>query len=233
MRLNIFRSTTKDGMISEEKEYFPNLTKEEIKMLYQEKLKKVLKKYDISAEKAVFYKNTGEIKAKTITNKQKEYKEKILLLKEKEIPVIVETDDYPIIVGSVTGEKELAAIGLGTIENINQNIIHEMIEVLMKKTGKAPFEMIFYIGPCPNKDNLIKNNQMNLSNKRIWEKAIINEKYIDLRFAIMNLLFLEIVDPNNVYFDSKNPVEDKNFYSSIANRKGKNINVVIYTNDSE
>ncbi len=239
MKLNIFTSTTKDGIMSNEKKYFPTLTTEERNLLYETTITRFLAKANLKRENVVILPATSiKIASRTVTSSTKKIKEAILLLKSttKDLVVAAETVDYPIIVATAKtkDDKSVSAIALGTLENINNDILHEMIESLIKETDAAPFEMTFYIGACPNKENLVLRDISTLTNNLIWSDALTKKKnkyYLDLRYAIFNTLIKEIVDPNYIYFSSVDPTSDANYFSNIGNKPGKNLVCVVYTDE--
>lgn len=237
MKLNVFTSTTKDGIMSKDKRYFSSLTKNEIELLYKTTISRFLNKSNLTYESAVFLNdNNTKITSRVVTKEKKKYKDKILLLKSTNpnIPVLIETSDDPVIVATASlKDIKVSAIALGTIENINNNILHEMVESLIKETNAAPFEMTFYITACPNKENYILKDINQLTNKAIWDKSYDKKKkqyYLDIRYAIFNTLIKEIVDPNYIYFDTKDTVTNPNLYSDYSN-VGKNLVCVVYTNE--
>ncbi len=234
MKLNIFRTTIDDGNFTKEKNDYPNLSIQEINLLYQTKIDKFLQKTGFNINKYVILpaKNT-KIKSINVTPKTKNVTASILILKENTqgIAVLVESTDDPVIIAKAAN---VCAVALGTIENLNNNIIHEIIETLIKETNAAPFEMTFYITSCPSKDNYILESKNELTNESIWKDSVIKKHkkyYLDIRYAIFNQLLYEIVDPNYIYFDSKDSTENKNYYSKFANRPGKNLTCVVYSNE--
>ena len=238
MKLNIFTSNVKDGIISKDKKYFPNLTKEEVELLYEVNVRKFLSKYNLDYEKAtILNEKNNRMTSHVVTEDNKKLKDKILILKEqtKNIPILVETDDDPVIVGSATDDedKKIAVIGKASIENLNENLIHEMIEALIKETGRAPFETTFYIGPCPSKENyLIKDKTIlkhPLFNSALEKKG--RKTYLDIRYAIFNELYLEIVDPNSIYFDSTDTASSSKYYSKIGDKPGRQVTCVVFTDE--
>lgn len=238
MKLNVFVSSQRDGIMSRDKKYFPNLSKEEREMLFATTVKRFVERRNISYEnvKVLSERNT-KIKSRTATNLLAKINEAILILKDttKDICVAVETSDYPAIIATATTEDNhsVSAIALGNVENINNNLLHEMIECLIKETNAAPFEMTFYIGACPSKEELVVDPNL-LTNSFIWKNTIAKKKkqtYLDLRYAIFNTLISEIVDPNNIYFDSTSTTTDDKYFSDIANKQGKNLVCVVYTDE--
>lgn len=238
MKLSIFTSTTTDGIMSNNKKYYPKLNKEEIDKIYNLNLSRFLSKYNLKVEEAVIMNDyNSKISSHTVTSKNKKYKDRILILKEstKNIPVLVETSDDPIIVAYATDDnnKQIAVIGKASIDNLNNDLIHDMTEILMKESNKATFEMKFYIGPCPSKENYIIDENLELDEK-VFKKAVekISGKiHLDLRYAIFNQLYLEIVAPEEIYFDSSDTVEDKKYYSDLSNRLGRHISCVVFTEE--
>lgn len=238
MKLNVFKSTRQDGIMSKEKKYFKNLTTEERELLYEKTLERFFKKKNISLDNVIILpEQNNKISASVATPNKKKIKEAIILLKEstKDLVVAVETTDYPVIVATaktVEG-KSICAIGLGTLENLNNNILHEIIESLIKATSAAPFEMTFYIGACASKDDLVVD-ESTLTHPMFTKKVLLKKDkktYLDIRFAIFNELINEIVDPNYIYFDQTNPIEDENSYSTIANKIGKSLTCVVYQDE--
>lgn len=237
MKLNIFTSTIYDGVMSKRKEFYKNLNKEEIDTIYNINVSKFLSKYNLSSENIVVMNEKNISKAShTVTEKHKGYKDWILLLKEniKKLPILVESNDDPVLVGYAQDESgaTTVAISIATIDNLNNNLINEMTEVLMKETDAPTFEMKFYIGPCPSKENYIVDKKK-LTHK-MFKKAVEekDEKaYLDIRYAIFNELYLEIVDPNNIYFDSNDTVTSDKYYSKIGNKKGMQVTCVVFTDE--
>lgn len=237
MKLNVFISTQRDGIMSNDKKFFPNLSKEERELLYKSTLTRFFERKNIKYENVVVLKEENkEIKSRTATNSIKKLKEAIILLKDnKDLCVAVETSDAPAIIATANTEdnKSISAIALGTIENINNNLLHEMIESLMKETNAAPFEMTFYIGACPSKEKLEVDPNI-LTNSYIWKDTVTKKKrkhYLDIRYAIFNTLIKEIVDPNNIYFDSTDTIEDEKYFSNLGEKPGKNLVCVVYTDE--
>lgn len=238
MKLNIFTSTTDDGIMSNEKKYFPNLTKEEREILYKNTLERYYKKYNINLENVfIIPKSSTQMKARTVTEKTKVIKEKILILKSKtpNLSVAVETIDEPIIVATVNldNDESVSAIALGSIENLNDGLLFEIVEALMKETDAPPFEMTFYIGACPTKEEFELESIDKLTSP-MWKDSIEKRKkkyYLDIKYAIFNQLISQIVDPNYIYFDTTSTVTDNKYFSKYKDKQGKNIITVVYTNE--
>ncbi len=238
MKLNVFISSQRDGIMSKDKKYFPNLKKEERELLYQTTLTRFFSKKNISFENVfVINENNTEVKSRVVTPKTKKAKEAILILKDttKELCIAAETSDYPVIIVSATKPDghSVTAVAQGTIDNLNNDLLHEMIEALIKETNAAPFEMTFYIGACPSKDKLLVDPNQ-LTNSYIWKDTITKKKknhYVDIRYAIFNTLIKEIVDPNNIYFDQTDTIEDDKYYSDLGNKPGKNLVCVVYEDE--
>ncbi len=235
MKLSIFKSTTKDGIFSTDKKYFPNLTHEEIKLLHEVTISKFLNKYNLK-DKVLIINDKCLDKAKTITNKTTSNKSKILILKEtiKDTIVGVETEDDPVIVATAKDEKnhQVAAISLLTLENLKNNLLTEIVEKMILETNKAPFEMTFYIGATPSQQyyEIDKSEIDNI----IFNNAIIKKRkkyYLDIRLVIFNELQKEIVDPNMMYFDSTDTVESTDYFSKFNNNSGKNLICIKFIDD--
>ena len=110
-------------------------------------------------------------------------------------------------------------------------IFKDYYKILGLDSNKATFEMKFYIGPCPSKENYIIDENLELEEK-IFKKAVekVNNKiHLDLRYAIFNQLYLEIVAPEEIYFDSNDTVENNKYFSTIGKRIGKHISCVVFT----
>lgn len=238
MKLNVFISSQRDGIMSKEKKFFPNLTKDEREMLYQTTLNRFFERKNIDYNNVVILsENNTEIKARSASKPVKKIKEAIIVLKDtaKNICVGAETSDNPIIIATANSEDghSVSAVAVGSVENINNNLLHEIIECLIKETNAAPFEMTFYIGACPGKDKLIVDPNL-LTNPSVWKDTYTKKKkktYLDIRYAIFNTLIKEIVDPNNIYFDSTDTVEEAKYFSNIGNKPGKNLVCVVYTDE--
>lgn len=238
MKLNVFVSSQKDGIMSNEKKFFPTLSAEERNLLYELTLKRFFAKKNIKSENVIILSNQNkEIKSRVVTPTTKKVKETILLLKDtnKNLCVAAETNDYPVIIASAKKEDghSVVAIAIATIENLNNNLLHEVIESLIKETNAAPFEMTFYIGACPSKDKLSIDSGT-LTNDYIWKDTVIKKKkktFLDIRYAIFNTLIKEIVDPNNIYFDNTDPTTDSKYFSNIGDKPGKNLVCVVYTDE--
>ncbi len=236
MKLNVFSTTIKDGNFTKEKKYYPNLTTKEINLLYDANINRFLKKTGFPIKNYVVLSTKNkELKARTVTETTKKVKEQILILKgtTKDVAVLVETNDNPVIIASF---NNTCAIALGTIENINNNIVHELIEALIKETNAAPFEMTFYITACPSKENYCLDSLDKLTELGIWKDTYLKKRgkyYLDIRYAIYNQLLYEIVDPHYIYFDSKDTTENLNYYSNLAERPGLNLTCVVYTDEED
>lgn len=236
MKLSVLRTTIKDGNFTKEKKYYPNLNTEEINLLYNTNISKFFTKAGLDIKNYVILSpQNKELKARTITETTKAVKEKMLILKATtpNVAVLVETTDDPVIVASA---NNTCIIALGTIENINHNILHEMIEALIKETDAAPFEMTFYITACPSQENYKLTSLEQLTDTYIWKDSYIKKRgnyYLDIRYAIYNQLLHEIVDPHYIYFDSKDSVTNPNYYSTIGKRPGTNLVCVVYTSEED
>ena len=238
MKLNVFVSSQKDGIMSNDRKFFPNLTTEERELLYKTTLTRFFERKGIKYEDIVILSEKNKlIKSRSISSINKKSKEAIYILKDlnKGKCIAVETSDYPVIIATANNPEgnSVSAVALGTIENLNNDILHEIIESLLKETDAAPFEMTFYIGACPSKEKLIVNPNL-LTNSYIWKDALEKKKkthYLDIRYAVYNTLIKEIVDPNNIYFDSTDTTEDEKYFSDMGNKPGKNLICVVYTDE--
>ena len=238
MKLNVFVSSQKDGIMSKDKKFFPNLSTEERELLYETTLTRFFERRNIKYEEVIVLKeNNNLIKSRSISSVTSKSKEAIYILKDnvKGKCVAVETSDYPVIIATANTEdnKSVSAIALGTIENLNNGLLHEIIESVLKETNAAPFEMTFYIGACPSKEKLVVDPNL-LTNSYIWKDTTTKKKkktYLDIRYAIFNTLIKEIVDPNNIYFDSTDTTEDDKYFSDLGEKSGKNLVCVVYTDE--
>lgn len=237
MKLNVFVSSQRDGIMSKDKKYFPNLSTEERELLYKTTLTKFFERRNIKYEDVhVLTGKNNVIKSRSVSSINGKSKEAIVILKDSSNKcVAVETSDYPVIIATANTDdgKSVSAIAQGTIENLNNDLLHEIIECLLKETNAAPFEMTFYIGACPSKEKLLVDPNL-LTNSYIWKDTVTKKKknhYLDIRYAIFNTLIKEIVDPNNIYFDSTDTIEDEKYFSDLGNKPGKNLVCVVYTNE--
>ena len=237
MKLNVFVSSQRDGIMSKDKKYFPNLSTEERDILYESTLTKFFGRRNIEYDNViVLTEKNNVIKSRSASSLTNKSKEAIIVLKDNVNKcVAIETSDYPAIIANANTDdgKSVSAIALGTIENLNNDLLHEIIETLLKETNAAPFEMTFYIGACPSKETLRVDPNL-LTNSYIWKDTIEKKKkktYLDIRYAIFNTLIKEIVDPNNIYFDSTDTTEDDKYFSDLGEKPGKNLVCVVYTDE--
>lgn len=239
MKLQILTSTVKDGIMSADRIYFPTLAKEERTLLYDNTINRFAQKIGLSKENVIVVEDSGKkiTVGKASKNKLK-MKNKIVLLKStlKDFIVAVPTSDDPVLIANVpiNDQESISAIAKITIDNLNNNILHEVIEVLIKETNKDPFEMTFYISACPFKENLELNSEENILSNPIFKKAITKNKnkyYFDIRYAIFDQLVAEIVDPNYIYFSEIDTATDKNFFSTIGQKLGKQLVCVVYQDE--
>lgn len=237
MKLNVFVSSTKDGIMSNDKKYFPKLTKEERDLLYESTLTRFFSKRNIDRENVIIIndKNTKH-SAHTATIENKKIKDKVVVLKDKtpNLVVAVETSDEPIIVASAKNEQNenTCVVAKASIKNLNDDLLTLMVDTLMKETDAPPFEMTFYIGACPSQDKFVLDNVNELTSP-IWKdtyKKKKNKYYLDIRYAIFNQLLKEIVDPNFIYFDS-NDTTESDYFSDFTDKKGKHLECVVYTDE--
>lgn len=237
MKLNVFVSSTKDGIMSNDKKYFPKLTKEERDLLYESTLTRFFSKRNIDRENVIIIndKNTKH-SAHTATIENKKIKDKVVVLKDKtpNLVVAVETSDEPIIVASAKNEQNesTCVVAKASIKNLNEDLLTLMVDTLMKETDAPPFEMTFYIGACPSQDKFVLDNVNELTSP-IWKdtyKKKKNKYYLDIRYAIFNQLLKEIVDPNFIYFDS-NDTTESDYFSDFTDKKGKHLECVVYTDE--
>lgn len=238
MKLNVFVSSQRDGIMSKDKKYFPNLSTEERELLYKTTLTRFFERRNIKYDDVVVVtEKNNVIKSRSVTSVNSKSKEAIIILKDnvKDKCVAVETCDYPVIIATANTDEgqSVSAIAQATIENLNNDLLHEIIESLLKETNAAPFEMTFYIGACPSKEKLMVDPNL-LTNSYIWNNTITKKKkktYVDIRFAIFNALVKEIVDPNNIYFDSTDTTEDEKYFSDLGDKPGKNLVCAVYTDE--
>ena len=237
MKLNVFVSSTKDGIMSNDKKYFPKLTKEERDLLYESTLTRFFSKRKNDRENVIIIndKNTKH-SAHTATKENKKIKDKVVVLKDKtpNLVVAVETSDEPIIVASAKNEQNesTCVVAKASIKNLNEDLLTLMVDTLMKETDAPPFEMTFYIGACPSQDKFILDNISELTSP-IWKdtyKKKKNKYYLDIRYAIFNQLLKEIVDPNFIYFDS-NDTTESDYFSDYTDKKGRHLECVVYTDE--
>ena len=238
MKLNVFVSSTKDGIMSNDKKYFPKLTKEERDILYESTLSRFFSKRNINIEDVIIIndKNTKH-SAHTATKENKNLKDKVVVLKDKtpNLVVAVETSDEPLIVASAKNEQgeNTCVVAKASIKNLNEDLLTLMVDTLMKETDAPPFEMTFYIGACPSKDHFVLDSIDELTSP-IWKDTYEKKKkkyYLDIRYAIFNQLMKEIVDPNFIYFDSNDTTEEDTYFSELTDKKGKHLECVVYTNE--
>ena len=234
-KLKIITTRTKDGNFDKNKESFPNLTEEEIELLYNSNLEKL----DINRKNTVIINENNQEEGYLILKKGKkktETNKEAVVIKDSltDFFVLAETNDYPVIIGTVKkDDEETAIIALATLNNLKNEILDKMVGYLIHATGCAPFDINFYISACPNKEDLVITDK-NLLKARIFKGAIEKkngQNYLDIRLAIFNDLYNQIVNPECIYFDSTNTVENKDYYSNIGNRPGKNLIGIVFQED--
>lgn len=238
-KLNIIKSSIKDGIMSEEKEFFPNLTEENIKLLYKNNLNKFLKKINLKEEDIVLIDDNNIEEGYLILKegKKKNNTKKEVIIIRSSLPnflVGVKTNDYPLIMGSVTIKEEtVCGVCLGNLENINNEILDKLVGYLIMETGCAPYDITFYISSCISKEKLIIDEQKYLTS-RVLKMGIEKQKngsHLDLRLAIFNELYSQIVEADHIYFDTDNIEDNFNYFSKIGNRNGKNIIGVVFNEE--
>lgn len=231
-KLSVISTKIKDGNFTIEEKYFPNLTEEERILLYNTNLEKL----GIKRENAVILNEDNQeegyllLKEGKIKNTTK--KEAVVMKSSLEdFFILVETSDSPVMIGSVTKKNETTVVvALGTLKNLKNEILDKMVGYLIHATGCAPFDMTFYISSCPNKEDYIIKDQM-LVESRIFKDAIEKKKdgyHLDIRLAIFNDLYNQIVNPDSIYFDSTNSVEKENSFSEIGKRPGKKLVGIVF-----
>lgn len=238
-KLNIIKSNIKDGIISKDINYFPNLKTEEINLLYETNLNKYLNKLNLSKQDIVLidddnieegYLILKEGKVKNTTHKE------VIIMRSSltNFLVGIKTNDYPIIVGTVEKDNEIiCGVCLGNLDNLNNEILDKLVGYLIMETGCAPFDITFYISSCPSKQKLIIEQEKYLKS-RVIKTGIEKQKdgyHLDLRLAIFNELYNQIVEADHIYFDTENIEEKTNYFSEIGNRPGKNIIGVVFTDE--
>lgn len=237
-KLNIIKSTTKDGIMSIDKDFFPNLTIEERNLLYESTIERFLNKLNIKDKNfTIINEKNTEYGYKLIGKSPKNttLKETVVIKSTtKNYFVGVETADDPIIIATVNkDDQEVCAISLGSVENIHNELLDKIVGYLINETGCTPFDISFYISACPNKENLIITDET-LINSRVLKQGITKEKdgyHLDLRFAIVKDLDNQLVDPNKILLDPTNTIDDLNHYSKLAKRNGKHLIGVMFTDE--
>lgn len=234
-KLKIITTRTKDGNFDKNKESFPNLTVEEIELLYNTNLEKL----GIDIKNTVIINENNQEEGYLILKKGKKKNEtnkEAVVIKDSltDFFVLAETNDYPVVIGTVKkDDEETAIIALATLNNLKNEILDKMVGYLIHATGCAPFDISFYISACPNKEDLIIADKK-LLKARIFKGAIEKKNgknYLDIRLAIFNDLYNQIVNPEYIYFDSTNTVENKDYYSNIGNRPGRNLIGIVFQED--
>ena len=108
MKLKVFVSSTKDGIMSKEKKYFPKLTEEERTILYENTLCRFFKKRNLDFKDLIIITEKNNLNASRIATKNnKKIKEMVVILKEStpNLTVAVETTDSPIIIASAKNRE--------------------------------------------------------------------------------------------------------------------------------
>ena len=119
-KLKIITTRTKDGNFDKNKESFPNLTEEEIELLYNSNLEKL----DIDRKNTVIINENNQEEGYLILKKGKkktETNKEAVVIKDSltDFFVLAETNDYPVIIGTVKkDDEETAIIALATLNNL-------------------------------------------------------------------------------------------------------------------
>src|SRR5574344_628569 len=111
-KLNIINSDVKDGIISKDKTYFPNLSEEDINNLYNYNLEKYLKKLNLTLDNAIIINDSnveeGYLILKSGKIKTSTSKEVVIMRNSlKNFYIGVETSDFPVIIGTVKKDNEI------------------------------------------------------------------------------------------------------------------------------
>ena len=136
--------------------------------------------------------------------------------------------------GSVTIKEEtVCGVCLGNLENINNEILDKLVGYLIMETGCAPYDITFYISSCISKEKLIIDEQKYLTSRvlKIGIEKQNNGSHLDLRLAIFNELYSQIVEADHIYFDTDNIEDNSSYFSKIGNRNGKNIIGVVFNEE--
>ena len=102
MKLNVFVSSQRDGIMSKDKKYFPNLSTEERELLYKTTLTKFFERRNIRYEDIlILTEKNNVIKSRSAATVNEKSKEAIFILKDNSNKcVAVETSDYPVIIAT-------------------------------------------------------------------------------------------------------------------------------------
>lgn len=237
-KLNIITSFTKDGIMSNDRKYFKNLTKTERDLLYNKTLERFLQKINISTNKCIILnKDNNEYGYKLIgKNKKLNTKKEVIVMKSTTPNFFVgaETVDEPVIIASVTKNREtVCAIGLGSLENLKNELLDKMVGYLINESGCTPFEITFYISATLKPENVIIKDK-EFINSRVLKEGITKENdgyHLDIKLAIFKDLYNQLVDPKLIYFSSDNPITDNRYFTNVGNRAGKNIIGVFFQDE--
>ena len=194
-KLNIINSDVKDGIISKDKTYFPNLSEEDINNLYNYNLEKYLKKLNLTLDNAIIINDSnveeGYLILKSGKIKTSTSKEVVIMRSSlKNFYIGVETSDFPVIIGTVKKDNEIiCGICLANLINLDNEILDKLVGYLIMETNCAPYDINFYISKTVGKDKLLIDKKY--INSRVLKDFINKEKngyYLDIRLAIFNEL---------------------------------------------
>lgn len=248
MELKIVYSKREDGIMSDDKMFYPNLTTEERKNKFELNKKNFLKKHNlenvnilIPVQKTIYeeqdetfnYKDgTYEILTEeNITdylNGEKYFHDDFLIMGSniKNILVSDKVADCPmlILVAKITEENWMIAIAHCGGEYINRLLPKQMADALVKESNVKPQNIKVYITPCISKESYVYDKYPQIAtNKDAWKNAIEKREelyYIDLRAAIINQLLEKGLKKENMIVSNKDTRTDNDFYSHAAYKKG-------------
>lgn len=248
MRLKIINSKREDGIMSDDKKFYPNLTEEERKNKFDINKKNFLQKHNlgnvnilIPVQKTIYeeqdetfnYKDgTYEILTKENVTKYlkgEKYFHDDFLIMDSSIKNILLADkiaDCPmlILIVKINEENCMIAIAHCGGEYINRLLPQQMVDALVKESKVDAKNIEAYISPCISKESYIYDKYPPVAtNKDAWKNAIEkrdNLYYIDLREAIVNQLLEKGLKKENITVSDKDTRTDDDFYSHVAYKKG-------------
>lgn len=248
MKLKIIYSKREDGIMSDDKTFYPNLSEEERKNKFELNKKNFLQKHNldnvnilIPVQKTIYeeqdetfnYKDgTYEILTKENVTKylkgEKYFHDDFLIIDSsiKNILVADKVADCPmlILLAKINEENWMLAIAHCGGEYINRLLPQQMLSALVKESNVDSKNIEAYLTPCISKESYVYDKYPPVAtNKDAWKNAIEKREnlyYIDLREATINQLLEKGLKKENITVSNKDTRTDDDFYSHVAYKKG-------------
>ena len=248
MKLKIIYSKREDGIMSDDKMFYPNLTEEERKSKFKLNKNNFLQKHNLNnvnilipVQKTIYeeqdetfnYKDgTYEILTKEnvmkYLNGEKYFHDDFLIMDSsiKNILVADKVADCPmlILLAKINEENWMLAIAHCGGEYINRLLPQQMLSALVKESNVDSKNIEAYLTPCISKESYVYDKYPPVATNKDAQKNAIEKRenlyYIDLREATINQLLEKGLKKENITVSNKDTRTDDDFYSHVAYKKG-------------